>query len=66
MDYFTVWTLRRLSEKQEKHRLSKVSNLIDWMPIRQILDEMYDNESETGGTPNCDIILMFKILILQQ
>jgi IS5 family transposase len=66
MDSFTVWTLRRLSEKQEKSRLSKVSNLIDWMPIRQILDEMYDNKSEKGGRPNCDVILMFKILILQQ
>jgi hypothetical protein len=66
MDSFTVWTLRRLSEKQEKSRLSKVSNLIEWMPIRQILDEMYDNKSEKGGRPNCDVILMFKILILQQ
>jgi IS5 family transposase len=66
MDSFTAWTLRRLSEKQDKSRLSKVSNLIDWMPIRQILDEMYDNKSEKGGRPNCDVILMFKILILQQ
>jgi transposase, IS5 family len=66
MDSFTVWTLRRLSEKQEKSRLSKVSNLIEWIPIRQILDEMYDNKSEKGGRPNCDVILMFKILILQQ
>ena len=66
MDSFTVWTLRRLSEKQEKSRLSKVSSLIAWMPIRRILDEMYDNKSEKGGRPNCDVILMFKILILQQ
>jgi IS5 family transposase len=36
------------------------------MPIRRILDEMYDNKSEKGGRPNCDVILMFKILILQQ
>jgi IS5 family transposase len=40
--------------------------MIDWLPIRQILDEMYDNKSEKGGRPNCDVILMFKILILQQ
>ena len=66
MDSFTAWTLRRLSEKQERSRLSKVSNLIDWTPIRQILDEMYNNKSEKGGRPNCDVILMFKILILQQ
>jgi len=27
---------------------------------------MYDNKSERGGRPNCDVIVMFKILILQQ
>jgi hypothetical protein len=27
---------------------------------------MYHNMSEKGGRPNCDVILMFKILILQQ
>ena len=66
MDSFTTWVLRGLSEKQGKSRLSQISDLIDWGPIRQILDEMYDNKSEKGGRPNCDVILMFKILILQQ
>jgi IS5 family transposase len=66
MDSFTVWTLRRLSEKQEKSRLSEISSFMDWAPIRRILDEMYHNKSEKGGRPNCDVILMFKILILQQ
>jgi IS5 family transposase len=66
MDSFTVWTLRRLSKKQDKSRLSEISSLIDWAPIRRILDEMYHNKSEKGGRPNCDVILMFKILILQQ
>ena len=61
-----MWILRKFSDKQEKSRLSKVSNLIDWMPMRRILDEMYDNKSEKGGRPNCDLISMFKILILQQ
>src|SRR5512139_1518775 len=27
---------------------------------------MYDNKTEKGGRPNCDVIVMFKILILQQ
>ena len=66
MDSFTTWILRGLNEKQGKSRLSQISDLIDWAPIRQILDEMYDNKSEKGGRPNCDVILMFKILILQQ
>jgi IS5 family transposase len=66
MDSFTTWMLRGLSAKQNKSRLLQISNLIDWSPIRQILDEMYDNKSEKGGRPNCDVILMFKILILQR
>jgi transposase, IS5 family len=66
MDSFTTWMLRGLNAKQNKSRLSQVSNLIDWSPTRQILDEMYDNKSEKGGRPNCDVILMFKILILQR
>ena len=28
-----------------KRRLSKISDLIDWVPIRHELDEMYDNYS---------------------
>jgi IS5 family transposase len=66
MDSFTTWTLRGIYSKQSKSRLSQISDLIDWRPIRQILEEMYDNKSEKGGRPNCDVILMFKILILQQ
>ncbi len=66
MNTFAAWTLRRLSEEQGQSRLSRVSKMIDWLPIRQTLDEMYDNKSEKGGRPNCDVILMFKILILQQ
>ncbi len=66
MDSFTTWTLRGLSAKQKKSRLLQISDLIDWAPFRRILEEMYDNKSERGGRPNCDVILMFKILILQQ
>lgn len=66
MDSFTAWALRGLAEKQGKSRLLQISDLIDWSPIRKKLDEMYDNKSEKGGRPNCDVILMFKILILQQ
>jgi transposase, IS5 family len=66
MDSFTTWMLRGLNAKQGKSRLAKISDLIDWVPIRHKLDEMYDNKSEKGGRPNCDVILMFKILILQQ
>jgi hypothetical protein len=45
MDYFTTWVLRGLYDKQEKSRLTHISELIDWVPIRLALDEMYDNKS---------------------
>ena len=66
MDSFTTWMLKGLHAKQEKSRLSQISNMIDWNPFRQILEEMYDNKSEKGGRPNCEVIMMFKILILQK
>lgn len=66
MDSFTTWMLKGLHAKQEKSRLSQISNMIDWPPFRQILEELYDNKSEKGGRPNCDVIMMFKILILQK
>jgi IS5 family transposase len=66
MESFATWILRGLYEKQGKSRLAQISDLIDWVPIRLALDEMYYNKSEKGGRPNCDVVLMFKILVLQQ
>jgi transposase, IS5 family len=68
MNSLTDWGLREAHKKLEKsgNRLLNISDLIDWAPIRQILEGMYDNKSEKGGRPNCDVILMFKILLLQQ
>ena len=66
MDSFTTFILRGLCSKQGPSRLSQISDLIDWEPFRLILEEMYDNKSERGGRPNYDVILMFKILVLQQ
>ena len=66
MDSFTTWVLRGLNANQGKSRLSQISDLIDWEPFRLILEKMYNNKTERSGRPNCDVILMFKILILQQ
>jgi IS5 family transposase len=66
MDSFTTWVLRGLNANGRKSRLSQISDFIDWDPFRLILEEMYTNKTERGGRPNCDVILMFKILILPQ
>ena len=52
--------------RKRKSKLLEISDLIDWGRIRVHLKSMYDNTSERGGRPNCDPIIMFKILILQQ
>ncbi|VVB64973.1 Uncharacterised protein [uncultured archaeon] len=42
MDSFAAWVLESLHAKQEKLRLTQITNMIDWTPFRQILEEMYD------------------------
>jgi transposase, IS5 family len=67
MKSFAAWAFRESCRKQKsQNRLLQISDLIDWSPIRSILDEMYDNKSEKGGRPNFDVILMFKVLILEE
>ena len=46
-------------------RLSEVGKRIDWSAFRLILETMYSNQSSKGGHPNVDVILMFKIQLLE-
>jgi len=68
MNSLIGWAFKTAREKKKmpENRLLQISDLIDWLPIRKRLDEMYKNKTEKGGRPNCDVIVMFKILILQQ
>ena len=68
MDSFVGWAFKTVREKKKmpENRLLQISYLIEWAPIRKRLDEMFRNKTEKGGRPNCDVIVMFKILILQQ
>ena len=68
MNSFVGWAFKTARDKKKmpENRLLQISDLIDWAPIRMLLDEMYKNKTEKGGRPNCDVIVMFKILILQQ
>lgn len=68
MNSFTAWGLREAYKNVEKlgDRLSQITNLIEWEPFRPILEEMYHNKTERGGRPNFDVILMLKVLLLQQ
>lgn len=47
-------------------KLSEIESLIDWKSFRLILESMYVNKTSSGGRPEADIIVKFKILVLQQ
>ena len=46
-------------------KLADFEILIDWEVFRPILEGMYQNNTEKGGRPNIDVVVMFKILVLQ-
>ena len=46
--------------------LSGIGDRIDFERIRLILSNLYENDTEKGGRPNYDPVLMVKILLLQQ
>ncbi|MCJ7444088.1 MAG: IS5 family transposase [Methanotrichaceae archaeon] len=68
MNSFRAWGLREAYKKVEVlgDKLSVVSKLMDLEFVRPILDDMYNNKTEKGGRPNFDVILMLKVLLLQQ
>ena len=51
--------------KKYGDRLSDMKNIIDWNSVRPLLNDLYTNNTENGGRPNYDPVLMVKILFLQ-
>ena len=47
-------------------RLGEVERMIDWEQFRPIIKDLYSNNTEKGGRPNLDEVLMIKMLVLQQ
>jgi IS5 family transposase len=47
-------------------KLSFLAALVDWNAFLPIENGLYKNKSERGGRPNVSIIIMIKLLILQQ
>jgi len=68
MNSFTSLGLQEAYRKVELlgDRLSEISKLMDWEAFRPKLEDMYNNKTEKGGRPNFDVILMLKVLLLQQ
>jgi IS5 family transposase len=47
-------------------KLAKIGSLIDWKPFRIIFEYIYFNKTVSGGRLEADVIIMFKMLVLQQ
>ena len=45
--------------------LNQVDRLIDWRPIRTLINKKYTKRQNAAGAPAYDVILLFKMLLLQ-
>lgn len=52
--------------KKRGDKLSEFAALIRWDAFLPLAEGLYKNKSERGGRPNIDVIIMIKLLILQQ
>ncbi len=55
----------RHKKLNEKDPLTHLNTLIDWEDFRSVLDKVRPTGKQKTGRPSFDLILMFKILILQ-
>ena len=51
--------------KKRGDRLDDIKRIIDWESLRPLLKDLFTNDTDQGGRPNYDEILMVKILFLQ-
>ncbi len=47
-------------------KLVDIGGRLNWESFRPALEAMYKNNTECGGRPNLDVIVMFKSLFIQQ
>ena len=68
MNSFMNYGLRQAYDRLSKFGdpLSEANALLDWERFRPIAEELYNNKTEKGGHPNIDVVVMIKILVLQQ
>ena len=68
MNSFDTYLLRRIYKKIAKlgDKLAEADAQIDWTTFRPIAQGLYTNDTERGGRPNADEVVMVKLLELQQ
>ena len=62
------YLLRQAYEKAAKlgDKLVRVDPLIDWERFRPIISGIYRNDTERGGRPSLDEVMMIKLLVIRQ
>jgi IS5 family transposase len=48
------------------NKLAEINFLIHWKSFRINFESIYFNKTASGGRPEDDVIIMFKMLVLQQ
>jgi len=68
MNSFDTYLLRRIYKKIAKlgDKLAEADAQINWTTFRPIIKDLYLNDTERGGRPNVDEVVMVKLLVLQQ
>jgi IS5 family transposase len=51
--------------KELGDRLVEIENRINWDCFRPKRDTLFCNNTERGGRPNIDVVIMFKCLFIQ-
>lgn len=51
--------------KAQNDFLNQIDTLIDWRPIRTLINKRYTKRQNAVGAPAYDAILLFKMLLLQ-
>jgi IS5 family transposase len=63
-DFAILHEYERIKKLGDK--LVEIGSRIKWEEFRPKLDAMFKNNTERGGRPNVDVILMLKSLFIQQ
>jgi len=68
MESFEKHLLQQEYKKLAKlgDRLAKADKLVDWERFRPIVKNLFVNDTEKGGRPNIDEVIMVKLLVVQQ
>lgn len=68
MESLTDFALREEYKRVAKlgDKLSEVEPLIRWEAFLRVVGGMFNNQTEKGGRPNIDEVIMIKMLVLQQ